>query len=122
MKFFHRIPLVLLPGTGCNQLLWRQVLPLLSKQIMPVMPDLLACASQQAMLQAVNELPFKKFMLMGFSMGGYIAQRFYAMHPERVSHLMLLCTSGEKKKTDASVIEKNLKRLKDACVSGCHII
>jgi len=28
MKFFHRIPLVLLPGTGCNQLLWRQVLGL----------------------------------------------------------------------------------------------
>jgi len=80
---------------------------------MPVMPDLLACASQQAMLHAVNELPFKKFMLMGFSMGGYIAQRFYAMHPERVSHLILLCTSGEKKRTDASVIEKNLKRLND---------
>jgi pimeloyl-ACP methyl ester carboxylesterase len=113
MKFFHRVPLVLLPGTGCNQLLWRQVLPLLSKHMMPVMPDLLACSSQQAMLQKVNELPFKKFMLMGFSMGGYIAQRFYAMHPERVSHLMLLCTSGEKKNVDASVIEQNLNRLKD---------
>ncbi|MDF1683321.1 MAG: alpha/beta hydrolase [Legionellaceae bacterium] len=111
MKFFNRIPLVLLSGTGCNQILWEQLLPLLPNQMMPVMPDLLACGSQEDMLKEVTKLPYKKFILMGFSMGGYIAQRFYAMHPERVSHLMLLCTSGEKKQTDANVIEKNLKRM-----------
>ena len=113
MKFFHRNPLVLLPGTGGNALLWRYVLPLLSKQMMPVMPNLLECASQQAMLQKVHEVPHKKFILMGFSMGGYIAQHFYARHPERVSHLILLCTSGEEKLIPASVIENNLKRVQD---------
>ncbi|MDF1827980.1 MAG: alpha/beta hydrolase [Legionellaceae bacterium] len=113
MKFFRRIPLVLLPGTACNRLLWRQLLPILPKQIQPVMPDLLPCTSQQAMLDVIHQLPYDKFMLMGFSMGGYLAQQFYATHPERVSHLILLCTSGEKKQTPASVIERNLKRVKD---------
>lgn len=113
MNFFRRIPLVLLPGTACNRLLWRELLPLLPKQIKPVMPDLLPCTSQQAMLDVINQLPYEKFMLMGFSMGGYLAQQFYATHPERVSHLIMLCTSGEKKQVPTSVIERNLKRVKD---------
>lgn len=113
MKFFHRIPLVMLPGMACNQLLWRQVLPLLPKHIKPVMLDLLPCSSQENMLHIMNQLPYDKFILMGFSMGGYLAQHFYAMYPERVSHLILLCTSGEKKHTPTSVIERNLKLMKN---------
>ena len=113
MKFFSNYPLVLLPGTGCNALLWRRLLPLLPKSITPVILNLLSCTSQQAMLQTINELPYKKFALLGFSMGGYLAQHFYAMHPERVSHLMLLCTSGEKRKTNAAQIQRNLDHLTD---------
>lgn len=111
MKFFSRYPLVLLPGTGCNASLWRGVLPLLPKKNAPITPNLFSCASQQAMLQTLNELPYKKFALLGFSMGGYLAQNFYAMHPERVSHLILLCTSGEAKQISSAQIERSLSHL-----------
>lgn len=105
------IPLVMLPGMGCNNLLWNRVLPFLPKSIKPVMPNLLACDSEKKMLDSIGQLPFKKFMLLGFSMGGYLAQRFYAENPGRISNLALICTSGETKQTTPAAIERSLQQL-----------
>jgi pimeloyl-ACP methyl ester carboxylesterase len=46
-------------------------------------------------------------------MGGYLAQQFYAKHHERVSHLILLCTSGEEKKTTSAQIRRSLTHFND---------
>lgn len=89
------LPLVLLPGTGCNDALWSELLPELPTFIQPVMPDLLSCTSVDAMLEQIAELPQQQFALLGFSMGGYLAQAFYAKYPERISQLILMCCTGE---------------------------
>ena len=95
MNTAHSLPLVLLPGTGCNATLWTEVLPLLPPFVQPIMPNLLCCDSITEMLNKIAEIPQQQFALLGFSMGGYLAQAFYAKYPERVSQLILMCCSGE---------------------------
>ncbi|PJD92902.1 MAG: hypothetical protein CK424_04865 [Legionella sp.] len=105
------IPIVLLPGTGCNERLWRHLLPSLPKGIQPIMPNLLHYADQKSMLDHLYHLPYEQFILMGFSMGGYLAQNFYATYPHRVSNLILLCTSGEEKCMTTDLIERSIQNL-----------
>jgi pimeloyl-ACP methyl ester carboxylesterase len=47
------------------------------------------------MLNAVAEAPFDSFILIGFSMGGYIAQEFALKYPQRVQKLVLIGSSCE---------------------------
>jgi pimeloyl-ACP methyl ester carboxylesterase len=47
------------------------------------------------MLSAVAETPFDTFVLVGFSMGGYIAQEFTLRYPQRVEALVLIGSSCE---------------------------
>jgi pimeloyl-ACP methyl ester carboxylesterase len=42
----------------------------------------------------LNELKLDKVVLIGFSMGGWIAQQFVLDHPEKVSALVLSCTTS----------------------------
>ena len=65
------------------------------------------------MLERINAIEYKQFALLGFSMGGYLAQHFYARYPDRVSHLMLICTSGQEKFTSTTQIEKAVSHLTD---------
>ena len=117
MKLFklipNKYPLVLLPGTGCNHLLWEKMRPSLSPKYHHILPNLFSCASQDAMLERINAIEYKQFALLGFSMGGYLAQHFYARYPDRVSHLMLICTSGQEKFTSTTQIEKAVSHLTD---------
>lgn len=89
------VPLVLLPGAACNELLWRGILPFIPSQMKPHIVDLLPYESKTDMLEAIYRLPYKKFALLGFSMGGYLAQEFYVTYPERVNQLIFICSSGK---------------------------
>lgn len=88
------LTLVLLPGRACNNLLWQKILPYLPEWVHPVMPNLLECETVEEMLEKIAKVPDSQFALLGFSMGGYLAQAFYAKYPERVSHLVLLGCSN----------------------------
>ena len=89
------IPLILLPGTGCNELLWSKLLPLLAAELHPIAIDLLGLSSIDAMVEKIAKQPYTTFALLGFSMGGVIAQEFCARYPERLSHLILMCCTGD---------------------------
>ena len=106
------IPIVLLPGTGCNESLWHGILPFLPQdKILPIMPNILQYSDQESMLNHIYRLPYEKFILLGFSMGGYLAQHFYVKHPHRVENLILLCTSGDERRMNEATIENNMQKL-----------
>lgn len=86
----NRMPVVFLPGTLCDERLWQfQVKPLPSTWVV----DLRTQKSLTAMLESVRQVPFESFVLVGFSMGGYLAQEFALSYPERVQHLVVVGSS-----------------------------
>lgn len=87
-------PIVFLPGFLCDERLWTHQL----KAFMPLAPctvvDLRHKTSVQGMVEAIQALPYPHFHLVGFSMGGYIAQAFAVQSPERLRTLVLIGSSG----------------------------
>ena len=41
-----------------------------------------------------EKMGLEKVVLMGHSMGGYLAATYALQHPERVQHLILVCPAG----------------------------
>ncbi|WP_209443208.1 alpha/beta fold hydrolase [Falsiroseomonas frigidaquae] len=85
---------VLLPGFMLDAGLWEEMAPLLA----PLGPihhgDLFQDDTMQAMAARVlAEVP-GRFVLVGFSMGGFVAREVARMAPERVRALVLVATSA----------------------------
>lgn len=74
-------PLVLLPGTLCDERIWAQVIPLSG------------AARTDAMATAVIRQAPDRFALAGFSLGGIVALEVVAQAPERVARLALIDTN-----------------------------
>ncbi len=121
------LPLVLLPGRGCNHLLWQYVLPKLPSFVKPIIPDILSCTSVDEILETIAAEPEQHFALMGFSMGGFLAQAFYARYPERVSHLILLCCTANAHHSTPDEQAERLERITyyrahpDIIISGQYL-
>ena len=83
-------PFVFLPGTLCDERLWHHQLPVLRDTHVV---NLRTQSRLDEMLKAVSDAPFASFVLVGFSMGGYVAQEFALRNPERVKALIILGSS-----------------------------
>ncbi len=98
------VSVVFLSGMLADHRMWQPVIDLLGpclKQsgghpgtsgIMPVIPDLSRQDDVVAMARAVLDQAPERFVLVGMSMGGYVALEILRMAHERVSHLMLVNT------------------------------
>jgi pimeloyl-ACP methyl ester carboxylesterase len=102
-------PVVLVHGLGGRAEDWRDLAPYLVKAGYRVyMPDLIGFgrserpdgfsysvpAQAQAVIGFMGALGLRQVDLGGWSMGGWIAQRIAAEHPERVRRLMLFDSAG----------------------------
>ena len=86
--------LVLIPGMGNNQRLWSAQLEMLSPDINVVVPDYHGCTSLPEMSAAVvQQLPPGDVLLLGFSLGAYIALDIVTRHPQQVERLALISAS-----------------------------
>ncbi|MFS4457760.1 alpha/beta fold hydrolase [Bdellovibrio sp. HCB2-146] len=83
---------VFLPGTLCDERLWQYQLPEFSKSIVV---NLRTQNTLEKMLDSVYEVSFDSFVLVGFSMGGYVAQEFALRYSERVEHLVVMGSSTQ---------------------------
>lgn len=86
-------PLVLLPGTLCDERLWRPVLDRL-----PCRPAIVKALAGEASTPAMAsrllaELP-PRFALAGFSLGGIVALEMAAQAPKRLARLALVDTNA----------------------------
>jgi pimeloyl-ACP methyl ester carboxylesterase len=85
--------LLLVPGFMADETLWRD----LEAPLAPFAPlhhaDLRHDSSIEAMARRALESAPPSFLLVGFSMGGYVARDIARLAPERVRALVLIATS-----------------------------
>lgn len=104
-EFGEGIPVVFLHGFALNHTIWNPVVPLLRSEARLILPDLrghgrsessdgpysmdLMAKDVKCMLE---KLEIEKAVLVGHSMGGYIAQAFARYYPERLAGLGFVAT------------------------------
>jgi len=86
--------ILLLPGFMLDARLWDDVRVGLSRLGQLSFGDITQDASLEAMAKRVLLKAPPRFVLIGFSMGGYVAQWVYKFAPERVIALVLMNTSS----------------------------
>lgn len=85
--------ILLVPGFMADATLWNDMLPALERFGPIVHADLRHDTSVEAMARRVLETAPPTFLLVGFSMGGYVARAIARQAPERVRALVLVATS-----------------------------
>ena len=101
------VPLVLLPGLGCDCRVWGGVRNRLARVYRVIMPDIRGMGRSEYdgkpftieqmaadMAEFIKLLDISKAVVCGHSMGGQVALQFSADYPELVSHLVLTCTDA----------------------------
>ncbi len=90
-----KIKAVFLPGKLCDQRLWAETMNALTEVIDPIFVDFRSEQTLEGMLEAVLNCCEEKFILIGFSMGGYVAQEFALKFPDRILGLALIAVSAD---------------------------
>lgn len=104
--------LVLVPGLLCDREVWSHQEAHLQDVCRILIPDFSNCTSLEDVVLCILDQAPDTFMLAGHSMGGWIALEILKYHPERISNLCLLDTTGE---TDSpSVRERRLRMVEEA--------
>lgn len=103
---YWRLPLVLLHGLGCGSALWVMSLESLSQNRTVHTVDLIgfgqssrpslgpdASIVEQQMVLSIeawrHKMGLERFILLGHSLGGFIASSYSLKYPDRVAHLIL---------------------------------
>ncbi len=86
--------LVLLPGFMLDAGLWDELAPLIAPLGPVIHGDLFQDATMEAMAARVLAGAPDRFVLVGFSMGGFVAREVARMAPGRVRALVLVGTSA----------------------------
>jgi 3-oxoadipate enol-lactonase len=102
------VPLVLIHGFPMDHSIWQPVLPKLSKCAHVILPDLRGFGKSPApkgtytmrlmaedILRLLDQLKIEKAVLVGHSMGGYVALSFARAYPQRLAGLGLVASQAE---------------------------
>ncbi len=108
------IDLLLLPGFMCDEDLWADTKIEFEKLGRIQFGDFGDGTTMEAMAEHVLSTAPLKFVLIGFSMGGYVAQEIVHKAPNRVAALILIGTSADgdapsktKMKRDLALMSQN---------------
>ncbi len=86
--------LVFLPGSMCDSDLWRDMVPDLAPLGQLHYGNLFEDDTLEGMARRVLAESPERFVLVGFSMGGFVARVLTLMAPERVMGVAFVCTSA----------------------------
>jgi pimeloyl-ACP methyl ester carboxylesterase len=84
----------LVPGTMCDERIWRYLLPKLASQIRPSYVSLSNIVDRESARQMLAQQIVGNSHIIGFSMGGYLALEYAVAHPEQVSSLVIVAASA----------------------------
>ncbi|MBV8190242.1 MAG: alpha/beta hydrolase [Alphaproteobacteria bacterium] len=87
-------PLVLLPGFMCDRDLWTDMVPDLEKLGEIHYGNVYEDSTLEGMARRVLAASPDRFVLVGFSMGGFVARVLALMAPERVSGIAFVASSA----------------------------
>lgn len=88
-----RVPLLLLPGTACDERLFGPLLDALDWPDAMVVPLAGARSTPQMAQRLLAQAP-DRFALLGFSLGGIVALEMIAQAPQRIERLALVDTTA----------------------------
>lgn len=86
--------MLLVPGFMLDETLWDELLPFLPAGEPVQFANLDGGGAIEAMARAVLDTAPASFILLGFSMGGYVAREIARIAPARVTALVLVATSS----------------------------
>lgn len=89
-----KIPLLLLPGTLCDERLWEPQVRALSDIADCRVADVGAWPSLGELAKAILSDAPPRFAVAGLSFGGILALELYRQAPERISHMALIDTNA----------------------------
>lgn len=89
------ITAVFLPGKLCDQRIWADVMTSLSDIVNPIFVDLSKYGTLEMMLEEIAICSDKPIILLGFSMGGYVAQEYILRYPQKIAAIVLVSTFAE---------------------------
>lgn len=125
-------PVVLLHGVGLNQSIWAGQMKALESDFQVITYDLLGHGRSAAVRASapladwvdqlsgvVRDLGLEKFVLVGFSFGGLIAQAYAAQHSPMIDKLVLMSTVYERSEVERAGV---LSRLEVARLEGPQAI
>jgi pimeloyl-ACP methyl ester carboxylesterase len=110
--------ILLVPGFMADQALWDELLPYLPRAEPVQFADLNTGASIDAMADAVLAAAPPHFILLGFSMGGYVARAIAHRAPERVTALILVATSARPDRSE--LVQQRVAAARQAAVGAFH--
>ncbi|OEC90273.1 alpha/beta fold hydrolase [Acinetobacter sp. YK3] len=87
------ISIVFIPGFMLDESLWDELVPLLPETWNIIRANLLQGETIAEIAQNIAKDAPKEFILVGFSLGGYIARSLTEQFPEKVSSLILIASS-----------------------------
>lgn len=88
------IPLILIPGLLCDEILWRHQVRALKDKADCLVADTTRHDRIEHLARSVLTTAPPRFALAGLSMGGYVALEIMRQNPERVLRLCLLDTTA----------------------------
>lgn len=106
--------IVFLPGFLCDERVWGEQVRALRAHYDCHVVDFKGLQGVDAFVEAVRAAASSSVHVVGFSMGGYIAQAFAARYPERVLSLTLVAVNvgelSERERRSRLMFEKTLEK------------
>jgi pimeloyl-ACP methyl ester carboxylesterase len=97
--------IVLVPGFMLDSDMWSDVVPYFDFAAPLIHAETSNGSTIEEMARQILQTAPAHFVLIGFSMGGYIAREIARIAPERVSHLILVATSS-RGDTEQQILQK----------------
>ena len=86
--------LVLLPGLLCDSALWQPQIKALEGDVNILVADLTGHDNMPDLAKTVLSMAPERFVLVGLSMGGYVAMEMLRQDPTRITQLALMDTTA----------------------------